>query len=85
MSGVEGKLELERIVFIGRTFEEYLQMFKLKEADLVGRRILDCPAGACSFTAISSIINTSLGLPVSGFLGASPIKFCGLSFEGRPF
>jgi hypothetical protein len=54
MSGAEGKLELERIVFIGRTFEEYLQMFNLKEADLVGGRILDCPAGACSFTAISN-------------------------------
>ncbi|WP_339315715.1 SAM-dependent methyltransferase [Paenibacillus sp. FSL R10-2734] len=54
MSGAEGKLDLERIVFIGRTFEEYLQMFDLQEADLVGRRILDCPAGACSFTAIAN-------------------------------
>ncbi|MGE7611167.1 SAM-dependent methyltransferase [Paenibacillus sp. NPDC101420] len=60
MSGVEGKLELERIVFIGRTFEEYLQMFKLKEADLVGRRILDCPAGACSFTAISNQLGSDV-------------------------
>lgn len=51
MSGVEGKLDLERIVFIGRTYEEYLQMFNLNESDLVGQRILDCPAGACSFTA----------------------------------
>jgi hypothetical protein len=54
MSGAEGKLELERIVFIGRTFEEYLQMFDLKVADLVGQRVLDCPAGACSFTAIAN-------------------------------
>ncbi|MFD5017905.1 SAM-dependent methyltransferase [Paenibacillus sp. NPDC058367] len=60
MSGVEGKLELERIVFIGRTFEEYLQMFKLKEADLIGRRILDCPAGACSFTAISNQLGSDV-------------------------
>ncbi|MEK4350115.1 SAM-dependent methyltransferase [Paenibacillus sp. FSL R5-0475] len=60
MSGVEGKLELERIVFIGRTFEEYLQMFKLKEADLIGRRILDCPAGACSFTAISNQLGSEV-------------------------
>lgn len=51
MSGAEGKLDLERIVFIGRTYEEYLQMFNLNESDLVGQRILDCPAGACSFTA----------------------------------
>ncbi len=54
MSVAEGKLELERIVFIGRTFEEYLRMFNLKESDLVGQRILDCPAGACSFTAIAN-------------------------------
>lgn len=51
MSGAEGKLDLERIVFIGRTYEEYLQMFNLNESDLAGQRILDCPAGACSFTA----------------------------------
>jgi len=51
MSRVEGKLDLERIVFIGRTFEEYLRMFNLTKADLVGQQILDCPAGACSFTA----------------------------------
>ncbi|MNZ60657.1 hypothetical protein D3C78_787310 [compost metagenome] len=60
MSGAEGKLELERIVFIGRTFEEYLQMFNLKEADLVGGRILDCPAGACSFTAISNELGSDV-------------------------
>ncbi|MBY3620299.1 SAM-dependent methyltransferase [Acinetobacter sp. CUI P1] len=60
MSGAEGKLELERIVFIGRTFEEYLQMFNLKEADLVGGRILDCPAGACSFTARSNQLGSDV-------------------------
>ncbi|WHY21541.1 SAM-dependent methyltransferase [Paenibacillus sp. G2S3] len=60
MSGAEGKLELERIVFIGRTFEEYLQMFNLKEADLVGQRILDCPAGACSFTARSNQLGSDV-------------------------
>ncbi len=52
MNGAEGKLDLERIVFIGRTFDEYMRMFSLMEQDLVGQRILDCPAGACSFTAI---------------------------------
>ncbi|OKP82492.1 SAM-dependent methyltransferase [Paenibacillus sp. P32E] len=45
------KLDLERIVFIGRTFEEYLRMFDLQREELMGRSILDCPAGACSFTA----------------------------------
>jgi hypothetical protein len=48
------KLDLERIVFIGRTFEEYLDMFMLSKEELVGKKILDCPAGACSFTAIGN-------------------------------
>ncbi|MEK4851511.1 SAM-dependent methyltransferase [Paenibacillus sp. FSL H7-0756] len=47
----EVKLDLSRIVFIGRTFEEYMSMFNLTETELKGRSILDCPAGACSFTA----------------------------------
>lgn len=56
MSKVEQstKLDLERIVFIGRTFEEYLKMFSLSEEELQGKNILDCPAGACSFTAVGS-------------------------------
>lgn len=56
MSGVEQstKLDLERIVFIGRTYEEYLNMFSLSEKELQGKKILDCPAGACSFTAIGN-------------------------------
>lgn len=57
MSKVEQstKLELERIVFIGRTFEEYLDMFSFSEEELQGKKILDCPAGACSFTAVGNI------------------------------
>lgn len=47
-------LELERVVFIGRTFEEYLDMFSLTPDELKGKRILDCPAGACSFTAVGN-------------------------------
>lgn len=56
MSTVEKstKLDLERIIFIGRTFEEYLNMFSLSVNELKGRKILDCPAGACSFTAIGN-------------------------------
>jgi hypothetical protein len=48
------KLDLERIVFIGRTFEEYLDMFSLSAEELQGKKILDCPAGACSFTAVGN-------------------------------
>ncbi|RUT36617.1 SAM-dependent methyltransferase [Paenibacillus zeisoli] len=47
-------LDLDRIVFIGRTYSEYLNMFDLQESELEGRVILDCPAGACSFTAEGS-------------------------------
>ncbi|MFD1735238.1 SAM-dependent methyltransferase [Bacillus salitolerans] len=56
MSKVEQniKLDLERIVFIGRTFEEYLDIFSLSEEELQGKKILDCPAGACSFTAVGN-------------------------------
>lgn len=55
------KLDLERIVFIGRTFEEYMDMFSLSTEELKGKTILDCPAGACSFTALGN----KLGLNVT--------------------
>ncbi|MGW8822648.1 SAM-dependent methyltransferase [Paenibacillus sp. JNUCC32] len=48
------KQELDRVVFIGRTFEEYAHMFDLKMPELAGKRVLDCPSGACSFTAHGS-------------------------------
>ncbi|GKU80691.1 SAM-dependent methyltransferase [Niallia sp. NCCP-28] len=48
------KLDLERIVFIGRSYEEYKDMFNLSDEELAGKKILDCPAGACSFTAIAN-------------------------------
>ncbi|MFF2912692.1 SAM-dependent methyltransferase [Paenibacillus sp. NPDC057934] len=51
MSRAEVKLDLSRIVFIGRTFDEYMLMFGLSKEELKGQKILDCPAGACSFTA----------------------------------
>ncbi|MCR2821263.1 class I SAM-dependent methyltransferase [Lederbergia panacisoli] len=62
MSKVEQspKLDLERIVFIGRTFEEYLDMFSLSVETLKGKRILDCPAGACSFTAVGNKLGLNI-------------------------
>ncbi|MNM33442.1 hypothetical protein D3C81_440610 [compost metagenome] len=54
MSLEESKLDLSRIVFIGRTYEEYLAMFGLTEEELAGLDILDCPGGACAFTAGAS-------------------------------
>lgn len=52
MSQVEKSegLNLSRIVFLGRTWEEYLLIFNLSKGDLLGRKILDCPSGACAFT-----------------------------------
>lgn len=51
MSLEENRLDLSRIIFIGRTYEEYMAMFGLTEGELQGRTILDCPGGACAFTA----------------------------------
>jgi hypothetical protein len=48
------RLELDRFVFLGRTWEEYLLIFNLKEEQLIGKRVLDCPGGACSFTAVAN-------------------------------
>lgn len=44
------KIDLNRIAFIGRTFHEYYHMLGLDHGLLRGR-VLDCPAGASSFTA----------------------------------
>lgn len=46
-----GSLELSQIVFIGRTFEEYMKMFNLTVEEITGKSILDCPGGACSFSS----------------------------------
>ncbi|WAH36311.1 class I SAM-dependent methyltransferase [Alicyclobacillus dauci] len=61
MSQVEKStgLDLSRIVFIGRTWEEYLLMFNLTKEELVGHEVLDCPSGACSFTANANQYNIS--------------------------
>ena len=39
-------LNLDRVVFIGRTFSEYMRMFNLEPSQLKGLKILDCPSGA---------------------------------------
>jgi len=44
-------LQLDRVVFFGRTFEEYLEMFALTLADIEGRSVLDCPSGPDGFVA----------------------------------
>jgi hypothetical protein len=44
-------LDLDRIVFIGRTYFEYVRMFDLNESDLKRGAVLDCAAGPSSFSA----------------------------------
>lgn len=36
-------LDLDTVIFIGRTYEEYLAIFGLCAEELAGKRILDCP------------------------------------------
>jgi SAM-dependent methyltransferase len=38
-------------IFIGRTWAEYMKMFSLEDCDFDNMKILDCAAGASSFTA----------------------------------
>ncbi len=54
-------LNLDRVVLLGRTSEEYRHYFALADADLRHRRILDVASGVSSFTAES----TTRGLDVT--------------------
>ncbi|TAL27354.1 MAG: class I SAM-dependent methyltransferase [Nitrospirae bacterium] len=45
------RLDIDRIAFIGRTYDEYRKIFDLSKSDLGSGHILDCPAGAASFAA----------------------------------
>ncbi|MEY4504337.1 MAG: hypothetical protein RL154_630 [Pseudomonadota bacterium] len=37
------ELNLENVIFIGRTYEEYMQMFGLAKEYIANKNILDCP------------------------------------------
>jgi len=47
-------LNLDRVVFIGRSFSEYMWMFDLDLSNFRDLEILDCPSGASSFVAEAS-------------------------------
>lgn len=47
---MEKKFNIDKIVFIGRSYYEYMKMFDLSLNYLKNKRILDCAAGASSFT-----------------------------------
>jgi hypothetical protein len=47
-------LNLDRVVFIGRSFSVYMLMFNLDLSNFRDLEILDCPSGASSFVAEAS-------------------------------
>jgi len=48
---MEKRFSIDKVVCSSRGYDEYLRMFDLDENDLGSGRILDCAAGAASFTA----------------------------------
>jgi hypothetical protein len=56
-------LQLDRIVLLGRTFEEYRRYFLLEPGDLIGRRVLDVAGGVSSFCVGAN----QLGIKVTSF------------------
>ncbi len=48
---MKSKFKIDGLIFIGRNHTEYMNMFNLKKKDLYGKILLDCAAGASSFTA----------------------------------
>jgi ubiquinone/menaquinone biosynthesis C-methylase UbiE len=56
-------LVLDKVVLLGRTFEEYTRFFALADSDLAGRSILDVAAGVSSFRAEAA----GRGLDVTAF------------------
>src|SRR5207244_7348646 len=56
-------LQLDRVVLLGRTFEEYRCYFLLEPNDLIGKRVLDVAGGVSSFCAEAN----KLGIIVTSF------------------
>jgi SAM-dependent methyltransferase len=56
-------LQLDHVVLLGRTFEEYRRYFLLTPDDLVGKRVLDVAGGVSSFCAEGN----KLGIKVTAF------------------
>jgi len=44
-------LQLDRVVLLGRTFDEYCRYFLLNPEDLAGKTVLDVASGISSFCA----------------------------------
>ena len=56
-------LQLDRVVLLGRTFEEYRRYFLLEPDRLAGKRVLDVASGVSSFCAEAN----ELGMKVTSF------------------
>ncbi len=63
MIGIKRGLQLDRVVLLGRTFEEYRRYFLLDPDDLAGKRVLDVAGGVSSFCAEAN----ELGIIVTSF------------------
>jgi len=79
-------LHLDRVVLLGRTFEEYRRYFLLEPDDLVGKKILDVAGGVSSFCAEAN----QLGIKVISFdpiysLSPEKIRERGLPFADGEF
>ncbi len=61
--GVKKGLDLDRVVLLGRTLEEYVRSFGLPLEQLRGKRVLDVAAGVSSFCAEAN----GQGLDVTAF------------------
>ena len=44
-------LQLDRVVLLGRTFEEYRRYFRLEPHEWIGKTVLDVAGGVSSFCA----------------------------------
>lgn len=53
-------LQLDRVVLLGRTFEEYCQYFALEIEALKERRVLDLASGVSSFSAEAAALGCSV-------------------------
>jgi ubiquinone/menaquinone biosynthesis C-methylase UbiE len=62
MRGKNG-LQLDRVVLLGRTFEEYRRYFLLEPDDLIGMKVLDVAGGVSSFCAEAN----NRGIKVTAF------------------
>jgi ubiquinone/menaquinone biosynthesis C-methylase UbiE len=56
-------LQLDRVVLLGRTFEEYWRYFLLEPHALIGKKVLDVAGGVSSFCAEAN----DLGIKVTAF------------------